>query len=207
MTVMTKLRRRGSATAALLLVPALAACGFGVQTNKQYQAGAGVDNRDGIVQILNAAVVLPQAGATNGVFLGSFVNTSGSDPAQQANYTPGQTATVESISITNPAGGSTVDPHITLAPTSAYNPQPTSQPGDHGVPITVPADLTQGGNPADGAYVTMAFVINSGTSQTITMRVPVFLASSAHNYWAQYLPTNLPSNSSTPTPTTASPTP
>lgn len=202
MTVMTKLRRRGSATAALLLVPALAACGFGVQTNKQYQAGAGVDNRDGIVQILNAAVVLPAAGATNGVFLGSFVNTSGSDPAQQTNYTPGQTATVESISITNPAGG-TVDPHITLAPTSGYNPQPTGQTGDHGIPITVPANLTQGGNPADGAYVTMAFVINTGTAQTITMRVPVFLANAPHSYWAQYLP----ASSSTPAPATASPTP
>ena len=202
MTVMTKLRRRGSATAALLLVPALAACGFGVQTNQQYQAGAGVDNRDGVVQILNAAVVLPQAGATNGVFVGSFVNTSGSDPALQANYAAGQTATVESISITHPSGG-TVDPHITLAPTSAYNPQPTSQPGDHGVPITVPADLTQGGNPADGAYVTMAFVISTGGAKTITMRVPVFLASSANNYWAQYLP----ASTGTPTPTTASPTP
>ena len=202
MTVMTILRRRGSALAVLLLVPTLAACGFGVQTNKQYQAGAGVDNRDGIVQILNAAVVIPKVGATNGVFVGSFANTSGSDPAVQTSYTTGQAAAVESISITKPAGG-TVNPNITLAPMTSYNPQPASQPGPHGVPITVPADLAQGGNPADGAYVTMTFVINTGTAQTITMRVPVFLADAPNNYWAQYLPVS----GTTATPASATPTP
>ena len=202
MTVMTTLRRRGSALAVLLLVPALAACGFGVQTNKQYQAGAGVDNREGIVNILNAAVVIPTTGATNGVFVGSFANTSGSDPAAQSTYTNGQTATIESISITKPGGG-TVNPNITLAPSTSYNPQPAGQSGPHGIPITVPADLAQGGNPADGAYVTMSFVINSGTAQTITMRVPVFLADSPHSYWAQYLP----STTGSAAPTSASPTP
>ena len=202
MTVMTTLRRRGSATAVLLLVPTLAACGFGVQTNKQYQAGAGVDNREGIVQILNAAVVIPKAGATKGVFVGSFANNSGSNPAAQATYSTGQTATIESISITKPTGG-TVDPNITLAPTTAYNPQPAGKPGPHGVPITVPADLAQDGNPADGAYVTMSFVINTGTAQTITMRVPVFLADAPHSYWAQYLP----STTGTPASASATPTP
>ena len=196
MIAMTTLRRRGSAAAVLLLVPALAACGFGVQTNKQYQSGAGVDNRDGIVQILNAAVIIPQAGATEGTFVGSFVNTSGSDPAEGVNQ--GQAATVESISITTPTGG-TVDPKITLAPNSSYNPQPADKPGDHGVPITLPADLAQGPNPADGAYVTMKFVINTGSAQTITMRVPVFPANPS-NFWAKYL---MPSVS-TPT-TTATP--
>ncbi|MGN6721169.1 MAG: hypothetical protein ACTHJM_00995 [Marmoricola sp.] len=200
---MTTLRRRVSATAVLLLVPTLAACGFGVQTNKQYQSGAGVDNRDGIVQILNAAVIIPAAGSTDGTFVGSFVNTSGSDPATQASYTPGQAATVESISITTPAGG-TVDPKITLAPSTSYNPQPADQPGDHGVAITVPANLAQGANPADGAYVTMKFVINTGSAQTITMRVPVFPASDPNNYWAKYLVptgTTTPTGSATPTAT------
>lgn len=179
MIAMTTLRRRASATAVLFLVPTLAACGFGVQTNKQYQSGAGVDNRQSPVEILNAAVVIPQPGATNGVFVGSFVNS----------YPAGQTATVESISITTPAGG-TVDPKITLAPNSSYSPQPTGQPGNQAVPITVPADLTQGANPADGAYVTMSFVINTGTAQTITMRVPVFPANAPHNFWAKYLPSS-----------------
>lgn len=200
MIAMTTLRRRASATAVLLLVPTLAACGFGVQTNKQYQSGAGVDNRDSLVQILNAAVVIPQPGATNGVFVGTFVNTSGSDPANQSTYSQGQAATVESISITNPAGG-TVDPKIALAPNSSYNPQPASQPGSHGVAITVPANLAQGANPADGAYVTMRFVISSGSAQTVTMRVPVFPANAPNNYWAQYLPTSTattPSSAATP---------
>lgn len=200
MIAMTTLRRRVSATAVLLLVPTLAACGFGVQTNKQYQSGAGVDNRDGIVQILNAAVIIPQAGSTEGTFVGSFVNTSGSDPATQSSYSQGQAATVESISITTPMGG-TVDPKITLAPNSSYNPQPADKPGNHGVPITVPADLAQGSNPADGAYITMKFVINASSAQTVTMRVPVFPVSDPNNFWAKYL---MPSVAATPT-TTATP--
>jgi hypothetical protein len=200
MIAMTTLRRRVSATAVLLLVPTLAACGFGVQTNKQYQSGAGVDNRDGVVQILNAAVIIPQAGSTAGTFVGSFVNTSGSDPAESST-SQGQAATVESISITTPAGG-TVDPKITLAPSASYNPQPADQPGNHGVSITVPADLSQGANPADGAYVTMKFVINTGSAQTITMRVPVFPASDPNNYWAKYLvPTGTPTPTATATAT------
>ena len=199
MIAMTTLRRRASASAVLLLVPALAACGFGVQTNKQYQSGAGVDNRQSVVNILNAAIVIPQPGATNGVFVGTFVNTSGSDPANQSTYTAGQAATVESISITTPAGG-TVDPKISLAPNSSYNPQPTDKPCNHGVAITVPADLTQGANAADGAYVTMSFVINAGTAQTVTMRVPVFPANAPNNYWAQYLPSTTATPSATATP-------
>lgn len=200
MIAMTTLRRRGPATAALLLVPALAACGFGVQTNRQYQSGAGADSRDGVVQILNAAVVIPQAGSTDGTFVGTFVNTSGSDPAGQGSYTQGHAATVESISITTPVGG-TVDPKITLAANSSYNPQPADQPGNHGVSIKVPADLAQGANPADGAYVTMKFVINTGSAQTITMRVPVFPATDPSDFWAKYV---VPKLAAIPT-TTATP--
>lgn len=197
MNAMTTLRRRAAGMAVIFLVPTLAACGFGVQTNKQYQAGAGVDNRDSVVNILNAAVIVPQSGSTNGVFVGTFVNTSGNNSFDPSSPTQGQAATVESISITTPAGG-TVDPQLTLAPGGSYNPQPADQPGTHGVPITVPADLAQGANPADGAYVTMKFVINTGTAQTITMRVPVFPATDPHNYWAKYLPASSPSSTATP---------
>ncbi|MGN6160793.1 MAG: hypothetical protein ACTHOG_03715 [Marmoricola sp.] len=201
MNAMTTLRRRAAGAAVLLLVPMLAACGFGVQTNKQYQAGAGVDNREGIVQILNAAIVIPQPGATNGVFVGSFANTSGG--TNSTAVAQGQTATVESISIVKPSGG-TVDPKITLGPNSSYNPQPTGQGGAQGIPVTVPADLAQGANPADGAYVTVKFVINAGTAQTITMRVPVFPGNDPNSFWGKYLPTASPSASMTPS---ATPTP
>jgi len=180
MNAMTTLRRRAAGAAVLTLVPTLAACGFGVQSKKQYQSGAGADNREGIVQILNAAVVIPQHGATNGVFVGTFVNTSGIDTAVASQ---GSAATIESISVTSPSGA-TVDPKITLAPNSSYNPQPTAQPGNHGVPITVPANV------ADGAYITMKFVINTGTAQTITMRVPVFPGSDPQNFWSKYAPSS-----------------
>lgn len=180
------LRRYRAATAVLVLVPTLAACGFGVQSNKQYQSGAGTDNRDGVIQVMNAAIVIPQVGATNGVFVGTFVNNSANDPAEDASYTAGQTATVSSMAITNPSGG-TVAPNITLAPNASYNPQPTAQPGDHGIPVTVPSTVS------DGGYVTMQFVITAGTSQTVTMNVPVFPASAQNSFYAKYLPaTTLP---------------
>lgn len=187
MTATTTLRRCVAIAATLLLIPTLAACGFGAQTNQQYQSAAGSDNRDGMVQILNAAVVIPSTGSTHGTFLGSFVNTSTSDPAIQSTFTNGVTATIESISITTPTGG-TVNPMITLAPDSSYSPQPTAVAGKHGIPITVPANLQQGLNPADGAYVTMTFVINTDSAQTITMRVPVFPADNPGSYYTKYLP-------------------
>lgn len=65
-------RRRGAAVAAVLLVPTLAACGFGAQSDQQYQPGAGVDHVVGNVDVLNAVVVSKQTGS--GVFAGTLVN-------------------------------------------------------------------------------------------------------------------------------------
>lgn len=169
--------RRLAAAATLLLVPALGACGFGAQTDQQYQVGAGTDNREAVVQILNAAIVVPKLGSTTGYFVGSFVNNSIDNPARDEHAVD---ATVSSITV---AGSAVTTPKLAVKATSAYTPQPAAAHGNKAIPLTVPADLS------DGAYVSVAFVIMSGgDSKTVTMQVPVFPANNQHSTFAQYLP-------------------
>jgi hypothetical protein len=68
---MTLVRRRGAATALLLLAPLLTACGFNNQTDQVYQAATGTNERtiDG-VDVLNALIVSAQDG--QGTFAGSL---------------------------------------------------------------------------------------------------------------------------------------
>lgn len=82
---MTSLRRRVAATALLLLVPALSACGFSAQTDQVYQPATGVDNRDGQVNVLNALIVSAHDGA--GTFAGTLVNTNLSQADQLVSIT------------------------------------------------------------------------------------------------------------------------
>jgi hypothetical protein len=70
--VLTPTRRRLAAVATVLLVPLLAGCGFGYQTDQVYQPGVGVNNRVGSVDILAAVVVNSAAG--EGTFVASLVN-------------------------------------------------------------------------------------------------------------------------------------
>jgi copper(I)-binding protein len=69
---MSTVRRRVAAAALVLLVPMLAACGFGAQTDQVYQAAAGSNNRDGVVDVLNALIVSDTDG--QGTFAGTLVN-------------------------------------------------------------------------------------------------------------------------------------
>jgi hypothetical protein len=67
--------RRRLATAALLLaVPALSSCSvsFGAQTDQVYNPSAGVDDRSGSVDVLNALVVSGAAGS--GTVIATLVN-------------------------------------------------------------------------------------------------------------------------------------
>lgn len=210
-------RRRLAATATLLLVPTLAACGFGAQTNQQYQSAAGtdsdqatkvdgvaVDNTGSPIQVYNAAIVVdqvPSSTATapvDGVFVGTFVNNSAPDPAQGYDATTGAlssngvTATVQSMSVTSPAG-STTPINLTLNPNTSYKPQPFScGTGEYGLKVQIPANLVQGQNIAnDGAYVTMKFAIapTGKAPQTITMSVPVFPKDGAGDVFAPFFET------------------
>ena len=72
---MNPLRRRAATAAAgLLLVPALAACGFSAQTDQDYQPAVGTNDRDGDLDVLNATVVSGTDG--EGTFAGTLVNNS-----------------------------------------------------------------------------------------------------------------------------------
>jgi hypothetical protein len=67
--------RRGLAVAAVLLVaPGIAACsnGFNEQTDQLYTPAAGVDDRSGTVDVLNALIVSGTDGS--GTVIGSLVN-------------------------------------------------------------------------------------------------------------------------------------
>jgi hypothetical protein len=70
--MLTSTRRRLAAVAMVLLVPALAGCGFGYQTDQVYQPGVGVNNRAGTVDVLGAVVVTSLNG--EGTFVASLVN-------------------------------------------------------------------------------------------------------------------------------------
>jgi hypothetical protein len=64
--------QRRVAVAALLLAPALTACGFSAQTDQVYQPAVGVNDRSGSVDILNALIVSGEDGS--GTFAGTLVN-------------------------------------------------------------------------------------------------------------------------------------
>lgn len=81
--------QRRTAFVAALLAPALAACGFGAQTDQIYQAAQGVDDRTTSVKILNALVVAAENGS--GTFAGSFVNES--DESQELSEITGEGVT------------------------------------------------------------------------------------------------------------------
>ena len=67
-------RRRPWLAAAFLviLVPALGACGFNEQTDRVYQPSVGVNNRQGVVDVLGAVVVSGTDGS--GTFVASLDN-------------------------------------------------------------------------------------------------------------------------------------
>ena len=70
-------RRRIAAATLVLLVPALAACGFNYQTDQVYQPGVGVNDRSGTVDVLGAVVVRTSEG--EGTLVASLVNTGSKD--------------------------------------------------------------------------------------------------------------------------------
>ena len=66
-------RRRLAAASLALLLPTLAACGFGAQTNQVYQPAVGANEKGDSVDVLGAVVVSEEEGS--GTFVASLVNT------------------------------------------------------------------------------------------------------------------------------------
>ena len=71
--------KRLAATAVLLAAPVLASCGvnFDAQTDQVYQPAEGVNDRDGIVDVLNALVI--SGGDGSGRFIAGLANNSDVD--------------------------------------------------------------------------------------------------------------------------------
>ena len=135
--------RRRTAIAALLLAPALTACGFSAQTDQVYQAAVGVNDRSGTVDILNAVIVSGEDGS--GTCAGTLVNK---DTTQQD--------TLDSVS----------GPGITASQT------PVDVPAAGNALLAKSGELTlEGSAIKPGSFVELTFSFSSG--QNTTMKVPV----------------------------------
>jgi hypothetical protein len=81
--MLTPTRRRLAALAVALLVPALGACAY--QTDKVYQPGVGVNNRQGDVDVLGAVIASGADGS--GTFVASLANKGLDKPAKLVGIT------------------------------------------------------------------------------------------------------------------------
>lgn len=134
--------RRRVAIAALLLAPALTACGFNEQTDQVYQPAVGVNDRSGDVDILNALVVSGQDGS--GTFAGTLVNTTSQDDTLES---------VTGSSIT--AGRRTVD-----------------VPAEGSVPLADSGQVSvRGSGVKAGSFVELTFAFSSGQTTTMKVPV------------------------------------
>jgi hypothetical protein len=134
--------RRRVAIAALLLAPALTACGFNEQTDQVYQAAVGVNDRSGDVDILNGLVVSGQDGS--GTFAGTLVNTTNEDDTLESVSGSGITAARRTVDV--PAEGSV----------------PLAEKGQVSV---------QGSDIKPGSFVELTFSFSSGQTTTMKVPV------------------------------------
>lgn len=138
--------RRRAAVAALLLVPALSACGFNVQTDQVYQPAEGVNERSGEVDVLNALVVSAEDGS--GTFAGSLANGDQADADELTSIT-GQGLEIE------------LDEPVEIPAAGLVN---FAEEGN--VAVT-------GDDVLAGGFVTLTFTFSSGQSTTVKMPVVV----------------------------------
>lgn len=134
--------------AGLVATATLTACGFSYPTDRINNLTAGVDYRDGTVEILNAVVVADQA--DRGTFVATFVNGS----------------TNRSVSLQSVSGDNTA---IANADASPFTLQPGSLrnlAADGGIPVS--------GTFALGQFVNLSFQFDDG--ETADLTVPVVQA-------------------------------
>jgi hypothetical protein len=131
--------------AGLVAIATLTACGFDYPTDRINNNTAGVNYRDGSVDILNAAVVAQEA--DGGTFIATFVNGSTS-----------KTISLQSVSGDNTAISSAQPTTFSLAPGSLRN-----LATEGGIPVS--------GTFAVGQFVNITFSFDDG--ETANMSVPV----------------------------------
>jgi hypothetical protein len=126
--------------------PALTSCGFDYATDRIYTPAAGVNNRDGSVDVLGALIVSAQEGS--GTFIASFVNNSTTEPASVEGFEGSGDSQLEAANfrpIEVPPGGL-----VNLAE-------------DGGIEVT--------GEFAAGEFATVSLELGDG--ERIVMQVPV----------------------------------
>lgn len=163
------IKRRVAIAAALLLAPAVAACGFGAQTDKIYQPANGVNDRSGVVAILNAQIVSAADGS--GAFIATLDNTDPTTDDKLVSVT-GAGVTAKSAGVTIPADGV-----ANLA-----------EPAKSGDPVQVRID---GDKVQAGKWVRLTFVFRSGQSSEVL--IPIVSSDSA-DYHDVPLPSQGPSS-------------
>jgi hypothetical protein len=132
--------------AGLAAITVLSACGFSYPTDRINNLTAGVDYRQGTVDILNSVVVAKQA--NSGTFIASFVNNNQTD-----------TVTLQSMSGDNTAVGQVNLPQtIAIPPNGAVNLAATG-----GIPVN--------GTFALGQFVTLTFQWDNGDTSTVDVPV------------------------------------
>jgi hypothetical protein len=142
------LRRNFALTTAALLftVPSVASCGFNYATDREYTPAVGVNNQDGVVDVLNAVIASEEDGS--GTFIASLAN---GDPTTAISLTAlgfGSNSTIEVAPF---------DP-IEVAPHQSVNLA-------DGQGIKVQGDFTK------GDFLTLTLDFDNGES--ISMSVPV----------------------------------
>jgi hypothetical protein len=131
--------------AGLAAVATLSACGFDYPTDRINNLTAGVQYRDGTVDILNAVVVAKQA--DSGTFVATFVNNS-----------PSKTITMQTASGDNTSISKVDAKPFTLQPGMMLN-----LAAGQGIPVS--------GTFAMGQFVTVTFQFDDGESANV--QVPV----------------------------------
>lgn len=140
------LRRGLVAAAALLVVPALASCGFDKPTDRVYTPSVGVNERSGTVDVLHALVVSGEDGS--GTFIAGLANNDTDEADRLTNLAgdDGAVAVTGGGPVKIPAGG-----FVQLA-------------DEGGVPL-------EGEALRPGAFVTLTLTFERGES--VTVEVPV----------------------------------
>jgi len=131
--------------AGLVATATLTACGFDYPTDRINNLTAGVDYRDGSVEILNAVVVAKQA--NSGTFIATFVNGDNT-----------KSIALQSVTGDNTAISQAQAPPFTLAPNSLRN-----LATDGGIPVSGTFSL--------GQFVNLTFTFDDG--ETANISVPV----------------------------------
>ena len=142
-----------AATVVALAAP-LSSCGFDYATDREYSVNSAVENRDGVVDVLNAVVVSASEGS--GTFVASFSNN---DTSKEQTFTAvaGQDSSVTAAEF-----------------------EPVTIPPDGLVNLAEPAaDIVLTGDFAAGDVVPLT--VDFGNGERVSLNVPV--VSDDTGYW------------------------